>query len=110
MGFGEDIHFSDDIWCVNSPLKKAFHDIYLVANDSHGLVADYFDHEGGRAWCINLRRNLIDWEGDIWLRLLGWLEEFRPSVGLGIDVFGVSIIEENSTLNLFISGFIKMTT
>jgi hypothetical protein len=52
---GDKIHFLEDVWVGNIPLKLQFSDLYNICDDKEALVMDYWGEEG---WEIGSRRSL----------------------------------------------------
>jgi hypothetical protein len=70
---GDKIHFWQDIWVGNSPLKIQFPDLYKICDDQEAFVADCYDSEEG--WEIGFRRALNCRDVEQWQDLLDILKD-----------------------------------
>jgi hypothetical protein len=63
VGDGSLIHFSDDVWCTNEPLKLAYPELYRIACVKDALVADFVQVRGHvMHWEVTFTRLAQDWE------------------------------------------------
>ncbi|KAL4368710.1 hypothetical protein GQ457_05G000030 [Hibiscus cannabinus] len=80
VGDGSTVRFWMDCWITDTPLSVAFPRIFAVCSSKLGTIADFGRKENGVwVWNIPLRRQLFDWEIEIWNSLLELLNGFRNS-------------------------------
>ena len=55
--------FWKDLWCENQSLKDAFPNLFNLAVNKEGWVADAWEEDGVRgSWGLRFNRHLNDWE------------------------------------------------
>ncbi|KAL4355431.1 hypothetical protein GQ457_06G037310 [Hibiscus cannabinus] len=80
LGDGKSINFWNDTWACEIPLRIKFPRIFAVCQNKSGVVADFgYKVNGVWSWNIPLRRQLFDWELEIWDSLLALLQGGRFS-------------------------------
>ena len=63
MGDGSRIHFWDDVWCVEEPLRVAFPELYCIACIKVAAVAEYIQFQGESVhWEVHFTRLVQDCE------------------------------------------------
>ena len=76
--------FWKDLWCENQSLKDAFPNLFNLAVNKEGWVADAWEEDGVRgSWGLRFNRHLNDWEvGEV----ESLLSKFHPlTVRRGVD-------------------------
>ncbi|KAL4312348.1 hypothetical protein GQ457_01G050470 [Hibiscus cannabinus] len=80
LGDGKSINFWNDTWACEIPLRIKFPRIFVVCQNKSSVVADFgYKVNGVWSWNIPLRRQLFDWELEIWDSLLALLQGGRFS-------------------------------
>ncbi|KAL4377916.1 hypothetical protein GQ457_02G007720 [Hibiscus cannabinus] len=80
LGDEKSINFWNDTWACEIPLRIKFPRIFAVCQNKSGVVADFgYKVNGVWSWNIPLRRQLFDWELEIWDSLLALLQGGRFS-------------------------------
>jgi hypothetical protein len=62
LGEGSRIHFWDDVWCGDRPLKVAFPGLFNIARFKEASVADNVERSNG---AIQFTRLIHDWEVEV---------------------------------------------
>lgn len=70
------IHFLEDRWVGEVPLKDSFRSLFSLAIDPKEFVVNTFD-DGGNVWMLRLHRDLNEWELDEWYNLLSLLDGLK---------------------------------
>lgn len=84
LGSGDRIRFWDDNWMGDSNLKDRFPSIFAIATNKRAYVNELFMRSGtGGDWCVQVGRNLQDWEVEEYCNLLNLLAGL--SLGNGKD-------------------------
>ncbi|KAL4318179.1 hypothetical protein GQ457_18G008490 [Hibiscus cannabinus] len=80
VGDGRNIQFWSDHWIGNTTLMNSHPRIFALACRKSGAVADFGSvSEGVWTWNINLRRNLFDWEIEVWESFANILMSFKSN-------------------------------
>ncbi|GMJ09448.1 hypothetical protein HRI_004614100 [Hibiscus trionum] len=71
IGRGDAISFWHDSWLHDVPLKTKYPRMFVLAINKNGKIEE-FGSRGttGWAWDVRMRRNLADWELDLWMGLM----------------------------------------
>ncbi|KAL4353692.1 hypothetical protein GQ457_06G031150 [Hibiscus cannabinus] len=78
LGDGKSINFWNDSWVCEVPLRFKFPRIFAICQNKSGVVAEFGSKANGEwVWNIPLRRQLFDWEIEIWNSLLALLQGCR---------------------------------
>ena len=65
VGIGDHIHFWDDIWCGNCPLKDVFPDLCLISSNRKANIVSFLTHQASGAtleWNVTFTQNFNDWK------------------------------------------------
>jgi hypothetical protein len=85
VGDGTRIRFWDDVWCIDSPLKSAYPELYRIARAKGAFVADNFQCRGNSIhWEVTFSRLAQDWELESFSSFLELLYSFT-GIGSGED-------------------------
>jgi hypothetical protein len=85
VGDGTRIRFWDDVWCIDSPLKSAYPELYRIARAKDAFVADNFQCRGNSIhWEVTFSRLAQDWELESFSSFLELLYSFT-GIGSGED-------------------------
>ena len=76
-------------------MKNVFGRIYAIVENKYGCIKKYADWIGSKwewewEWHIPLRRNLLDWEIDMWEKPLDVLNSITLSPLVSIELFGLT--------------------
>lgn len=85
VGEGRKVKFREHIWCGDVRLRDAYPSIFRLAANGDAAVADYLKLEGDSVrWDVTLRPEVVDWELDELLDLIGKLYAIKD-MGKGED-------------------------
>jgi len=71
VGDGTTIRFSHDLWCGDTVLKVAFHDLFGIARSKDASVADNVELLGDSIkWNVSFTREVHDWEVGVFVSFL----------------------------------------